>query len=79
MHLFCNMSGSDSETEQSSSVSPLRLLVQLAVIITPQCLCSALCVKTPGAKILRTGFHSFDFCGVVVTQKVAQLWEGAVE
>lgn len=38
MHLFCNMSGSDSETEQSSSVSPLHLLVQLAVITTLQCL-----------------------------------------
>lgn len=38
MHLFCNMSGSDSEMEQSSSVSPLHLLVQLALLITPQCL-----------------------------------------
>lgn len=38
MHLFCNTSGSGSEMEQSSSVSPLHLLLQLALVITSQCL-----------------------------------------
>lgn len=38
MHLFCNMSGSDSDMEQTSSVSPLHLMVHLALVIMPQCL-----------------------------------------
>lgn len=38
MHLFYNRSGSDSEMEQSSSGSPLHLLVWLALIITLWCL-----------------------------------------